>query len=102
LFDLGQPLTACFTRGFVVDKERSMWFLGLGLLLLLLKMQELTPVAGWPWWGVLSPFGLAAAWWSWADYSGYTKRKVVEKENRRVQARVERQRQAMGLPPKRK
>ncbi|MGB4060761.1 MAG: TIGR04438 family Trp-rich protein [Burkholderiaceae bacterium] len=79
-----------------------MWFLGLGLLLSLLKVQELTPVANWPWWAVLAPFGLAAAWWGWADHSGYTKRKAVEKENRRVKARVERQRQAMGLPPKRK
>jgi small Trp-rich protein len=102
LFDLGQPLTVCFTRGFVVDKERFMWFLALGLLLLLLKTQGLTLVAAWPWWAVLVPFGLAAAWWSWADYSGYSKRQAVEKENRRVKARVDRQRQAMGLPPKRK
>lgn len=79
-----------------------MWFLGLGLLLVVLKLQELTVVATWPWWGVLTPFGLAAAWWSWADYSGYTKRKVVERENQRVKARVDRQRQSMGLPPKRK
>ena len=79
-----------------------MWFLGLGLLFVVLKTQELTLVATWPWWGVLTPFGLAVAWWSWADHSGYTKRKVVEKENRRVQARVDRQRQSMGLPPKRK
>jgi len=86
----------------VVDKEHVMWFLGLGLLLVVLKLQELTVVATWPWWGVLTPFGLAAAWWSWADYSGYTKRKVVEQENKRVKARVDRQRQAMGLPPKRK
>lgn len=97
-----QPLTVCFLQEWVIEKGRFMWFLGLGLLLLLLKLQELTLVADWSWWGVLAPFGLAAAWWSWADYSGYTKRKVVEKENRRVQARVERQRQAMGLPPKRK
>ena len=79
-----------------------MWFLGLGLLLVVLKLQELTVVATWPWWGVLTPFGLAAAWWSWADYSGYTKRKVVERENQRAKARVDRQRQSMGLPPKRK
>jgi len=79
-----------------------MWFLGLGLLLVVLKTLEWQVVVDWPWWAVLSPFGLAAAWWTWADHSGYTKRKVVEKENRRVQARVDRQRQAMGLPPKRK
>jgi small Trp-rich protein len=102
LFDFGHALTVCFLRGFVIDKGFGMWFLGLGLLFLLLKTQGLTLVAEWPWWAVLAPFGLAAAWWSWADQTGYTKRKAVEKENRRVNARVERQRQAMGLPAKRK
>lgn len=80
-----------------------MWFLGLGLLLLLLKVQEIGPVALWPWWWVLAPFGLAAAWWAWADHSGYTKRRAVEKENKRKQDRIDRQREAMGaLPRKRK
>lgn len=79
-----------------------MWFLGLGLIVLVLKVQEIGPVALWPWWGVLLPFGLAAAWWSWADYSGYTKRKAVEKENARKQARIDRQRNALGMLPKRR
>ena len=79
-----------------------MWFLGVGLVLLVLKVQGIGPVAVWPWWGVLLPFGLAAAWWSWADYSGYTKRKAVEKENVRKQARIDRQRDALGMGPKRR
>ncbi len=77
-----------------------MWFLGLGLLFILLKVQEMGPVADWPWWGVLAPLGLAVAWWAWADQSGYTKRKVIEKENARKQARIDRQREAMGLRPR--
>lgn len=79
-----------------------MWFLGLGLMLLLLKVQEWTFVAHWPWWAVLAPFGLAAVWWSWADYSGYSKRRSMERENKRIQARIDRQRQGMGLPARRK
>lgn len=79
-----------------------MWFLGVGLVVLLLKVQEIGPVAFWPWWGVLLPFGLAAVWWMWADYSGYTKRKAVEKENTRKQTRIDRQRDALGLAPKRR
>ncbi len=79
-----------------------MWFLGLGLVVLVLKVQDIGPVALWPWWGVLLPFGLAAVWWAWADYSGYTKRKAVEKENVRKQARIDRQRDALGLAPKRR
>jgi len=78
-----------------------MYLLGLGVVLLALKYLEIGPVALWNWWTVLAPFALAIAWWIWADFSGYTKRKVVERENRRKKARIDKHRQAMGLPPKR-
>jgi len=74
-----------------------MWFLGLGLLGVALKYFEIGPVAQWSWFVVLIPFGLAMAWWAWADWSGYTKRKVVEKENARRQDRIDRQRSQLGL-----
>jgi small Trp-rich protein len=74
-----------------------MWFLGLGLLGVALKFFEIGPVAQWSWFVVLIPFGLAMAWWAWADWSGYTKRKVVEKEEERKQERIERQRSQMGM-----
>ena len=74
-----------------------MWFLMLGVLGALLKYLEIDPVAQWAWWTVLVPFGLALAWWSWADWSGYTKRKVIERENARKQARIDRQRSNLGL-----
>ena len=73
-----------------------MYFLGLGILLLLMKYLEFGPVAEWPWWWVLSPFGMAAAWWAWADWSGYTKRKAMEKENDRKQARIDKSRATLG------
>ena len=79
-----------------------MLFLGLGIVLLALKYLEMGPVAGWPWWAVLAPFGLAAAWWAWADWSGYTKKKVVERENARKQARIDKSRAAMGMGVNRK
>jgi small Trp-rich protein len=79
-----------------------MWFLLAGVVLVLLKWQSVDPVVQWPWWGVLAPFALAMVWWAWADSSGYTKRKVVEKENRRKSARLERQKEALGLAPRRK
>jgi len=75
-----------------------MWFLLLGLLGVALKYLEIGMVATWSWWIVLIPFALAVAWWAWADASGYTKRKVVEKEEARKQARIDRQRSNMGLP----
>ncbi len=67
-----------------------MYLLGLGLILLLLKFMEFGPVALWSWWWVLAPFALAAVWWAWADNSGYTKRKAMEQEDKRRDARRDR------------
>ena len=74
-----------------------MWFLMLGVLGVLLKYFEVGPVAQLDWWIVLIPFALALAWWSYADWSGYTKRKVVEREEARKQARIDRQRSQLGM-----
>ncbi len=79
-----------------------MYFLGLGLVFLVLKYLALGPVAAWDWWIVLLPFGLAVAWWAWADSTGYTKKKVMERENARKQARIDRTRDALGMPPDKK
>jgi small Trp-rich protein len=77
-----------------------MYFLGLGLVLLVMKYLETDPVASWSWWVVMAPFGLAVAWWAWADSTGYTKKKAMEREDARRDARVAKNRDALGLPPK--
>jgi small Trp-rich protein len=74
-----------------------MYLLLLGIVLLAMKYLEIGPVAEWSWWAVLSPLGLAVAWWAWADWSGYTKRKAVERENARKQARIDKSREQLGL-----
>ena len=74
-----------------------MYLVGLGLVLMILKFMEMGPVAAWDWWVVLAPFGLAVAWWSWADATGYTKRKAMEAEDAKRKARIERNRDAMGM-----
>ena len=79
-----------------------MYLLGVGIVLLLLKYLEVGPVAAWSWLWVLSPFGLAVVWWSWADASGYTKRKAMEKVDQRKQDRIDKNRAAQGLPVKKK
>ena len=56
-----------------------MAFMMLGVLLLVLKLAELGPVAAWAWWVVLAPFGLAAAWWGFADAIGLTQRRAMDK-----------------------
>ncbi len=79
-----------------------MYFLGLGLVLIALKYLEIGPVAAWDWWFVLSPLGLAAAWWAYADWSGYTKKKAMDRMDQRKQDRIDKQRESLGLAPKKK
>jgi small Trp-rich protein len=74
-----------------------MYFLLIGIVLLAMKYLEMGPVATWSWFVVLAPFALAAAWWSWADYSGYTKKKAVERENAKKQARIDKNKEALGI-----
>jgi len=79
-----------------------MYLLLIGVLGLALKYLEIEPVAGLSWWLVLSPFALAVAWWAWADASGYTKRKEIEKMDDRKQKRIDKQRAAMGQTSKKR
>ncbi len=79
-----------------------MYFLLIGIVTLLMKYLELNPVAAWSWWVVLLPFFLAVAWWAWADRSGYTKRIEMKKMEKRKTDRVEKQREAMGMLPKKR
>jgi len=79
-----------------------MYFLIAGVGLLLLKYLEIGFVAELSWWWVLSPFPMAVAWWAWADSTGYTKRKEMEKMDQKKQDRIERQRQALGMKSKRR
>lgn len=79
-----------------------MLFLLLGLILVAMKYLYIGPVGEWPWWGVLSPFALAIAWWSWADWSGYTKKKAMQRESARKQARIDKSREQLGMLPRKK
>ena len=77
-----------------------MYFLLIGILGTGLKYFEIEPVSRLAWWLILLPFGLAVCWWTWADASGYTQRKEMKKMDDRTQKRIDKQREAMGLPPK--
>lgn len=78
-----------------------MYALLLGVLLMLLKYLEIVPVASWSWWWVLSPFAVAAVWWAWADATGYTKRKAMEQMEQRKRDRINKQKDALGMGPRR-
>lgn len=79
-----------------------MFFLIVGVLLLLMKAGDIGPAATLSWYVVLSPFALAVAWWTWADWSGYTKRKAAEKIENRKAERLAKQRENIGLSNKKR
>ena len=78
-----------------------MWMLLIALLLTVLRYLEVGPLAGLSWWWLLLPYGLTVAWWSFADATGWTKRRVVEREEVRKLKRIERQKAAMGVRKRR-
>lgn len=74
-----------------------MWFVVLGVLLIALKFAEISFVAAWSWWAVLSPFAAAAVWWAYADSSGLTKKREMDKlENKKLERRRANM-EAMGI-----
>ncbi|RZT93654.1 TIGR04438 family Trp-rich protein [Rivibacter subsaxonicus] len=77
-----------------------MWFIVLGVLLLLLKLVDVGPPGAWSWWVILSPFGVAAAWWWWADATGFTKRAEMRKMDERKNERRRRNMVALGIDPR--
>jgi small Trp-rich protein len=79
-----------------------MWFLIVGIGLLLSKYAGIGFAADWSWWWVLSPFAMAIAWWAWADATGYTQRRAMQRMARKQQARTDRQREALGVKPRRR
>ena len=80
-----------------------MWFVILGVLMIVGNLIDLGPTAGWDWkftgdlWKFCVPFGLAAAWWAWADATGRNKRIEMEKMDLRRQERRERNLVSLGM-----
>ena len=73
-----------------------MYAVGLGVILMLMKYLDVAPVVNWAWWWVLSPFVIAFVWWRWADSTGWTKKQAMKRETDRRQARIDRNRDAIG------
>jgi small Trp-rich protein len=74
-----------------------MGFVLLGLGLITMKWMEMGPVAAWSWLWVLSPFGLAVAWWGFSDASGLTARKEADKVDQRAKDRRTKAMEALGI-----
>lgn len=74
-----------------------MWFIVAGVLLVALKLADIGPVDQWSWWVVLAPFGLAALWWAYADSTGLTKKREMDKLEERKLERRRRNMEALGI-----
>jgi small Trp-rich protein len=74
-----------------------MVFIVIGVLLIVLKLADIAPVANMAWWWVLLPFALAAAWWAYADGSGLTKRREMDKLEDKKKERRRKQMDALGI-----
>jgi small Trp-rich protein len=85
----------------VIERGDRMAFLVLGIVLLGLKLAEYGPVALWSWLWVLAPFALAIAWWAFADGSGLTKRREMNKMEAKKTERRQRNMEALGLGQRR-
>ena len=80
-----------------------MFFVVVGVILILLNLLGIGPVGEWTWtlggdlWKFALPFVFAVAWWTWADSSGLTKRREMERMDEKKEARREKNMDALGL-----
>lgn len=72
-----------------------------GVLLLLAKLAEFGPTGHWSWWIVLAPFAIAAAWWQFADSTGLTMKREMDKMEKRKADRRDKAMEALGLNTRR-
>jgi len=83
-----------------------MFFIIVGVLLIALRIAGVSPMADWnlelfgDLWKFALPFILALFWWGWADASGLTKRREMEKDEQRKAERRARNIDNLGLGPK--
>ena len=78
-----------------------MWFVVIGVVMVLMQLLGIGPLASWTWandWVLLLlPFALAVAWWTWCDATGYTRRKAMQRDDERRDARRQKAVDALGL-----
>jgi small Trp-rich protein len=74
-----------------------MAFVIIGALLVLMKWLDYGPVANWSWWWILAPFAVAFAWWQFADASGLSRKREMDKLDRRKEDRRAKNMEALGL-----
>ncbi|HYR26494.1 MAG TPA: TIGR04438 family Trp-rich protein [Aquabacterium sp.] len=80
-----------------------MWFVVVGVLMLVMNFAGIGPVGEWTWadrwWAMLLPFALALVWWGWSDWSGLTRRKAMDKIDAKREQRRQKSLEGLGLKP---
>ncbi len=80
-----------------------MAFIVIGVLIIVAHFAGFGPMAHWTWnltgdlWKFCVPFALAAIWWAWADGSGLTKRREMDKMDQRKRERREKNLVSLGM-----
>lgn len=74
-----------------------MWFVGLGVLLVVLKLAGVALLSQLSWYWVCAPFGVAVVWWAAADSMGLTQRRAMADEAERAQRLRERRYESLGM-----
>jgi small Trp-rich protein len=70
-----------------------MFFVAIGVVLILLNVAGIGPVGKWNWeifgdlWKFVAPFILAMAWWVWSDVSGMNRRREMERMDKKKKDR---------------
>lgn len=77
-----------------------MYFVVLGVLLLVMKLAEFGPVGEWGWLAVLWPFALAVVWWAWSDKMGLTQKRAMNRMEERKADRRRKHLVALGIDPR--
>jgi small Trp-rich protein len=72
-----------------------------GTLLLIAHLADFGPFGSWPWYVIAAPFAGAVLWWNFADNSGWTQRRAMDKMERKKADRREKAMDALGLGTRR-
>src|SRR5205809_6469711 len=83
--------------------RNRMLFVVIGVILIALNLADIGTVGAWNWqlfgdlWKFALPFGCAAVWWVWSDWSGLNKRREMARMDKKKDDRRKENLAALGM-----